>query len=58
MKETKEGIAIVQVMNGYKLTVGFNPGVCSDEYVFQSFSEMVTFLKEHFDHRANYLTVD
>lgn len=57
-----EPIEIKQVGNGYAVRQAITdiPQVVSDEstFVFQSFAELVAWLGEHFDYRANSLKSD
>ena len=51
-KDYVNSVRISQEENGYILENGFTScGVADERYVFQSFTELVNFLNDHFDFR-------
>jgi hypothetical protein len=58
-KEFVTPVRIAQEENGYILDVGFtNCGAPDEKYVFQSFTELVNFLNEHFSFRNDNIFQD
>lgn len=54
-----EPVNIRQEENGYVLEVGFRPNECSKKrFVFQSFTELVCFLNDHFTYRNENIFAD
>lgn len=51
MKKIVESVEITQHENGYSLYVGSNCSNIREKYVFQSFTELVCFLNNHFTFR-------
>jgi hypothetical protein len=54
-----EEISIQQLENGYMIIIGSAcTGTFRERYVFQSFTELVNFLNEHFTHREEIIYTD
>jgi hypothetical protein len=54
-----EEISIQQLENGYMVIIGSAcTGTFRERYVFQSFTELVNFLNEHFTHRNDFIFTD
>ena len=58
MKKIVESVEITQNENGYSLYVGANCSNIREKYVFQSFTELVCFLNNHFTYRNEYIIND
>lgn len=57
-KEHPQQVDIAQENNGYIVYVGGSCSTERDRYVFQSFTELVIFLDNHFTHRGELLIQD
>lgn len=58
-KQYVDEVEIIQTENGFIAVVGSAcSGSIRERYVFQSFTELVNFLNEHFTHRNNSIFAD
>jgi hypothetical protein len=53
-----EDVLIQQEENGYSVMVGSSCNGIRKKYVFQTFSELVNFLNQHFTHREELIYTD
>lgn len=53
-----EQIEILQVDNGYIIYIGNNCNSVRDRYIFQSFTELVIYLNNHFTFRSENIISD
>ncbi len=56
--EYVEDVSIQQEENGYYLIVGPSCNGIKHRYVFQTFTELVNFLNQHFTHREEFIYMD
>jgi hypothetical protein len=56
--EYVEDVVIQQEENGYSVIVGSSCNGIRQRYVFQTFSELVNFLNQHFTHREEIIYTD
>jgi hypothetical protein len=56
--EYVEDVSIQQEENGYSVIVGSSCSGIRHRYVFQTFTELVNFLNEHFTHRNDFIFTD
>lgn len=57
-RKTVESVEITQNENGYSLYVGLNCSNIREKFVFQSFTELVNFLNNHFTYRNESIFID
>jgi hypothetical protein len=57
-KQYVEDVSIQQIANGYCLIVGSSCTGVRENYVFQTFTELVNFLNKHFTHREEIIYTD